>query len=165
MSLQQRRKIKPKTAETWNSLFGTGDPGTAVLVLAAFMMYKMDQLEHRTLDESGWSFMRRRRIHKCGTVWSGFQRRRTGWGVRSDSMMIVSINNKTGAVQIISVFRDTLMQQQDGSYEKANAAYSFGGPQEAVAMLNRNLDLDITKYASVNFNALADIIDILGGVE
>ena len=39
----------------------------------------------------------------------------------------------------------------------------FGGPQEAVAMLNRNLDLDITKYASVNFNSLADIIDILGG--
>ena len=32
-------------------------------------------------------------------------------------------------------------------------------------MLNRNLDLDITKYASVNFNSLADIIDILGGVE
>ena len=86
-------------------------------------------------------------------------------GVRSDSIMIVSINNKTGDVKIISVYRDTLLKQQDGSYEKANAAYSFGGPQEAVAMLNWNLDLDITKYASVNFNSLADIIDILGGVE
>lgn len=50
-------------------------------------------------------------------------------GVRSDSIMIVSINNKTGDVKIISVYRDTLLKQQDGSYEKANAAYSFGGPQ------------------------------------
>lgn len=44
-------------------------------------------------------------------------------------------------------------------------SYSFGGPEEAIALLNRNFDLDIQKYMSVNFNALADVIDLLGGIE
>lgn len=86
-------------------------------------------------------------------------------GVQSDCIMVASINNKTSEVNLVSVYRDTLMRQDDGSYEKANYAYNVSGPQEAIAMLNRNLDLDIEKYVSVNFNALADVIDALGGVE
>lgn len=88
-----------------------------------------------------------------------------GEGVRSDCMMIASINNETHEVKIISVYRDLLLLQKDGLYEKANAAYSYGGPQEAIAMLNRNFDLDIVKYVSVNFNALADVVDALGGID
>lgn len=86
-------------------------------------------------------------------------------GVQSDCIMVASINNKTSKVNLVSVYRDTLLRQDDGSYEKANYAYNISGPQEAIAMLNRNLDLDIEKYISVNFNALADVIDALGGVE
>ena len=86
-------------------------------------------------------------------------------GARCDSIMVASINNRTGEMRIVSVFRDTLLQLDNGFYEKANAAYSFGGPQSAVAMLNRNLDLDIEMFVTVNFNSLAAIIDILGGVE
>lgn len=86
-------------------------------------------------------------------------------GIRSDCIMIASINNETNEVKLISVYRDTLLMQQDGSYEKANSAYFYGGPQEAIALLNRNLDLDIKKYISVNFNALVNIIDALGGIE
>ncbi len=86
-------------------------------------------------------------------------------GVQSDCIMVASINNKTSKVNLVSVYRDTLLRQDDGSYEKANYAYNVSGPQEAIAMLNRNLDLDIEKYISVNFNALADVIDALGGVE
>ncbi len=86
-------------------------------------------------------------------------------GVQSDCIMVASINNKTSEVNIVSVYRDTLLRQDDGSYEKANYAYNVSGPQDAIAMLNRNLDLDIEKYVSVNFNALADVIDALGGVE
>ena len=80
-------------------------------------------------------------------------------GVRSDCMIIASINTKTRQTKLVSVYRDTLLMQQDGTYAKANSAYSYGGPQEAIALLNRNLDLDITKYITVNFNALVSIID------
>ncbi|MFR4627416.1 MAG: LCP family protein [Dorea formicigenerans] len=54
---------------------------------------------------------------------------------------------------------------QTGSYNKANAAYSFGGVEGAVALLNKNLDMNIEHYVTVNFNALIDAIDALGGIE
>ena len=79
--------------------------------------------------------------------------------------MIASLNQETGEVKLSSVYRDTLLQQSDGTYNKANAAYSFGGVEGAVALLNKNLDLDIQHYVTVNFNALSDVIDALGGLE
>ena len=86
-------------------------------------------------------------------------------GVQSDSIIIASINNETNDVKLISVYRDTLLQQEDGTYAKANAAYNRGGPEAAISLLNRNFDLDIRNYVSVNFNALVDVIDALGGLE
>lgn len=88
-----------------------------------------------------------------------------GTGTRSDTIMIASLNRETLEVKISSVFRDTLLEQDDGSINKANAAYSYGGPEEAVAMLNKNLDMDIEHYVTVNFDALIDVVDEVGGVE
>lgn len=84
---------------------------------------------------------------------------------RSDTIMIASLNRETMEVKISSVYRDTLLVQRDGTIDKANAAYSFGGPEAAVAMLNKNLDMDIEHYVTVNFNSLIDVIDAVGGVE
>lgn len=86
-------------------------------------------------------------------------------GTRSDTIMIASINLETKAVKLCSVYRDTYLQQDDGTYEKANAAYSFGEAQEAVALLNKNLDMDIQHYVSVDFKAMVDVIDALGGID
>lgn len=86
-------------------------------------------------------------------------------GVQSDCIMVASINNRTNEVKLVSVYRDTLLRQEGKKYEKANSAYTKGGPEAAIALLNRNLDLDIQKYISVNFNALADVVDALGGIE
>ncbi len=88
-----------------------------------------------------------------------------GRGNRSDTMMIASLNKETKEVRLVSIYRDTLLQLDDGSYNKANAAYSFGGPEGAISLINRNLDMNIEKYVSVNFNALVDVIDALGGVD
>ena len=86
-------------------------------------------------------------------------------GNRTDTIMIACVNNKTKEIKLVSVFRDTCLQMQDGTYEKANAAYSYGGPAEALEMLNKNLDLDITEYMTINFAALVDAVDILGGLD
>ena len=88
-----------------------------------------------------------------------------GKGTRSDTIMIASLNRETLEVKISSVYRDTLLQQDDGTINKANAAYSYGGPEEAVAMLNKNLDMDIEHYVTVNFDALIDVVDEVGGIE
>lgn len=88
-----------------------------------------------------------------------------GKGTRTDTMMVATINNKTKEIRIASIYRDTLMEQEDGSYNKANHAYFAGGPKEAINMLNKNLDLDIEDYVTVDFKAMADVIDLIGGVK
>ena len=88
-----------------------------------------------------------------------------GKGNRSDTIMIVSLNQETYEVKMVSVYRDTFMRLKDGSYNKANAAYSYFGPDGGVALLNENMDMNIEKYVSVNFNALVDVIDAVGGMD
>lgn len=83
----------------------------------------------------------------------------------SDVIMIASINNDSKEVKLVSVYRDTYLDIGDGVYRKANAAYNKGGPKAAVAMLNASLDLDIEEYVSVDFQAVSEAIDLLGGVE
>ena len=83
----------------------------------------------------------------------------------SDSIMVACINNDTKEVRVISLYRDTVLEQKDGTLRKCNYAYNHGGAAEAIEMLNKNLDLDIQAYVAVDFNALADVIDDIGGVE
>ncbi len=83
---------------------------------------------------------------------------------RSDSIMICSINEDTGVVKLISVYRDTLLNIGDGTYTKCNAAYSQGGAEQAINMLNQNLDMNITDFVTVGFGGLTDVVDALGGV-
>ena len=84
----------------------------------------------------------------------------------SDSIMICSINNNSKEVKLVSVYRDTCLDVDgDETFRKCNYAYNHGGPQEAIEMLNRNLDLNIQKYVSVDFYALAEAVDALGGIE
>ncbi len=87
-----------------------------------------------------------------------------GKGNRSDTMIIASINNDTKEVKLVSVYRDTYLDLTNGKFNKANAAYSAGGPQQAINMLNKNLDLDIQYYVSVDFAALTETVDLLGGI-
>jgi LCP family protein required for cell wall assembly len=63
------------------------------------------------------------------------------------------------------VFRDTYLNLSNDTYNKCNAAYAKGGPEQAISMLNANMDLDITDYVTVGFGGLIDAIDALGGVE
>ena len=83
----------------------------------------------------------------------------------SDTMIIASVNNDTKEVRLVSIYRDTLLNLGDDTYSKANAAYAYGGPEQAITMLNTNLDLNITDYATVKFDALATVIDDLGGLD
>ena len=85
-------------------------------------------------------------------------------GNRSDSIIVVSIHNSTKEVKLLSIYRDTYLSI-NGNYSKVNAAYSWGGPELAISTINRNLDLNIEKYATVNFKILANIVDAVGGID
>ena len=83
----------------------------------------------------------------------------------SDTIMIANIDNKTKQVKLVSVYRDTYLNIGDGKLSKANAAYARGGATQAVQMLNSNLDLAITDYVCVDWAALVQAIDALGGID
>ena len=91
-------------------------------------------------------------------------------GARSDTMIIASINNDTKKVKLVSVYRDTYLRigedsEGNGQYDKANAAYKKGGPEQFLSMLNTNLDLNVTDFVSVDFQAVAEAVELLGGID
>lgn len=88
-----------------------------------------------------------------------------GKGNRSDVIIICSIDQATGDIKLVSVYRDTYLDVGKNSFQKATHAYSYGGPARAVKMLNDSLDLNITDYVTFNWKAVATAINILGGVD
>ncbi len=84
----------------------------------------------------------------------------------SDVIILCNVNRDTGEIKLVSVYRDSYLNINDsGSYAKINQAYFVGGPKQAVEALNRNLDLQIQDYMTFNWKAVADAINILGGVD
>ncbi|MCI9276899.1 LytR family transcriptional regulator [bacterium D16-50] len=91
-------------------------------------------------------------------------------GSRSDSIMIANINMDTGDIKLVSVYRDTYLNAgtdsngNENTYAKCNSAYSWGGAEQAVRMLNMNLDMDITNFVAVSYKGLSKVIDGIGGI-
>ena len=83
----------------------------------------------------------------------------------SDTIVICSINKNTKEVKMVSVYRDTYLDNTNGEFRKATECYFFGGPERSINMLNKNLDLDITDYVTVNFNAVVEAVDLIGGID
>lgn len=89
-----------------------------------------------------------------------------GKDTRSDMQMILNINLGTGEIRMVSVYRDTYLKiDKKGRYDKINQAYFKGGPKQAIEALTENLDLNIDDYASFSWKAVADAINLLGGID
>lgn len=84
---------------------------------------------------------------------------------RSDCIMIVSINEETKEVKLLSVYRDTYLQLTNRSLDKITHAYAYGGAKLALSTLNTNLDLDIKEYVTVNFETVKTVVDAVGGIQ
>lgn len=90
-----------------------------------------------------------------------------GLGNRSDCIIIASLDQKTKNIRLISVYRDTYLQLEEKGktvLDKVTHAYSYGGAQNALKALNTNLDLNITEYVTVNFDAVIAAVNAMGGV-
>lgn len=90
--------------------------------------------------------------------------------MNSDTIILCCIDHDKQEIRMVSIMRDSWMNMAkytDEYYEfdKANSAYNRGGPESMLSMLNTNLDFALTDYVTVNFKALADAIDVLGGLD
>ncbi len=165
MSARQRRKKKIR-------MFFIEMIILAVVLIALYLFVQMGKINHNGIDADNANLDASTLETLDGytdIAVFGLDNRESGEyeNGRTDVLMVFSINNDTDEVKMVSVYRDTYlnMTSEDNSYNKANAAYAIGGPQQAVDMLNQNLDLNIQNYVSVDFEAVIDMIDELGGVD
>ena len=88
-----------------------------------------------------------------------------GRGTRSDSIMLIRLDHDAKQVKVVSIYRETLVYQEGRGYKLLNAAHSYGGPEFALSVINENFDFNIEHYCSVDFDAVGDLVDMVGGVE
>lgn len=83
---------------------------------------------------------------------------------RSDSIIILTLDNVHNKIKLTSIMRDSYVNIDGYGMDKINHAYAYGGAELALKTLNENFDLNISEVVIVNFNSLIGIIDKLGGV-
>ncbi len=94
----------------------------------------------------------------------GIDSRSTDYVGRSDSMMILTIDNIHNKLKLTSLMRDSYVDIDGHGKDKLNHAYAFGKGQLAIKTVNQNFQLNIKDFVAVDFNGLEDMIDALGGV-
>lgn len=85
---------------------------------------------------------------------------------RSDAMILLTLRQDSSVIKMTSFMRDTVCYvPSQGTYEKLNHNYAYGGPIETIRALNMNYDLNISDYVVFDNQALIDLINEIGGVE
>lgn len=84
---------------------------------------------------------------------------------RSDALIVLSYNKKTGEIKMISILRDSLVPIEGHGWSRINHAYSWDGVGLCVNTVNELFDLDIQRFVVVDFNGVTDFIDKIGGID
>lgn len=84
---------------------------------------------------------------------------------RTDSMMILTIDNEHKSVKLTSLARDTYVQLPGKHKSKLNTAFFWGKEPMLFETIENEFGIGIDKIVQVDFDALMSIIDVLGGVE
>lgn len=95
----------------------------------------------------------------------GNDSRENGADGRSDAMILLSISNKTKKIYMTSLLRDMYVEIPGHDGNRLNAAYSFGGAELLMETIEKNLDITVNRYVLVNFEAFANLVDAVGGIE
>ena len=95
----------------------------------------------------------------------GNDSRSEGEDGRSDAMILVSISSKTNSIHMTSLLRDIYVDIPGHDGNRLNAAYAYGGPELLMETLEENFDIEVNRYMLVNFQAFANLVDAVGGVD
>ncbi len=83
---------------------------------------------------------------------------------RTDSMIVVSYNKKTGEVKMVSLLRDLLVPIEGHDWNRLNTAFAFGGISLCINTINDLFGLDIQEFVIINFGGTEKLVDKCGGV-
>ena len=174
LTRKQKRLLKKRRRR--RILFGIEIFILLILIAGVFMYAKLGKMNFTSLDFSKIgvnSGVSNNKVMKgyttIGLVGLDNRSNKLKSG-NSDTMIIASIDNDTKKVKLVSVYRDTYLRigedsEGNGQYNRANAAYAKGGAEQFLNMLNTNLDLNVTDFVSVDFQAVAEAVELLGGID
>lgn len=95
----------------------------------------------------------------------GNDSRQNGEDGRSDAMILLSVSRRTRKITMISLLRDIYVEIPGHDNNRLNAAYSFGGAELLMETIEKNFDIPVHRYVQVNFEAFANLLDAVGGVD
>ena len=95
----------------------------------------------------------------------GNDSREQGDDGRSDAMILLSISNKTKKIHMTSLLRDMYVEIPGKEGNRLNAAYAYGGPTLLLETIEQNLGITVNRYVLVNFQAFANLVEAVGGVD
>ena len=84
---------------------------------------------------------------------------------RTDMMLLLTLDPQTKSAGMMSIPRDLYVPMPDGRQDRINTAHVYGGPELAMRTVEYNFGIPIQHYARLNFSAVTQLIDLLGGVE
>lgn len=139
-----------------------------VFAVLGYVMSILTEYQHNELDESNLGIQEGVKDDGASDIVNialfGVDRRGDEKQVHSDSIMILSVDKKHNKIKLSSLMRDMYVKIEDHGQTKLTQAYFYGGPQLAVKTINENFGTNITEYATINFDGMAQIVDAVGGV-
>ena len=134
--------------------------GVTVYLVSDFLYDKMDYKEVESVSEEN-----AREDGVTNILLIGNDSREQGEDGRSDAIILLSISDKTKTVHMTSILRDIYVDIPGHDGNRINAAYAYGGPELLMETVEKNLDIKVSRYMLVNFQAFANLVDAVGGVD
>lgn len=138
-----------------------------VLLLAALQYYFVgviyNKMNYESIESVAMAPMKEEGVVNILLI--GNDSRENGEDGRSDAMILLSINSKSKKLYMTSLLRDIYVDIPGHDGNRLNAAYSFGGAELLMETVEQNFDIEVNRYVLVNFEAFANLVDAVGGVD
>lgn len=136
----------------------------ASVALYSYAYYLINKIDRQPLEKDDLNITTNQYDSVKNIALLGIDSRKDNDSGRSDAVLILTIDKQHKKIKLTSIARDSYVQIDGHSQDKLTHAYAYGKSELAVKTLNKNFDLEITDYVTVNFFGFARIIDYIGGV-
>ena len=163
--MKEKKKVKKKKIHPF--IKGFAGCIAVVMLAACGVSFVAASALHGKLNYSKVEEVKREPFKEAGVkniLLIGNDSRNADEGGRSDAMILVSISSRTNSIHLTSLLRDIYVDIPGHEGNRLNAAYAYGGPELLMETLEENFDIEVNRYMLVNFQAFANLVDAVGGV-
>ncbi|AIY06117.1 hypothetical protein Plano_2152 [Planococcus sp. PAMC 21323] len=94
------------------------------------------------------------------------ERNQSNNNIRSDALVLATLNNEDKSIKLVSIPRDTYTFIPDsGKEDKITHAYAYNGPSSTIESVENLLEVPVDYYLRMNFDAFIEVVDALGGIK